>query len=160
MTVVVRATEPRDAAAATRILAASWGGPLVVSRGRVHDASRLPGLVAELGGDVVGLLTYDIAGDACEVVTIDAAVRRRGVGSALLQAVVPIARAAGCRRVWLITTNDNVDALRFYLRNGMRLVAVHLDALTRSRELKPSIPHTAGDGTPMCDEWELELSLG
>jgi GNAT superfamily N-acetyltransferase len=119
----------------------------------------LPGFVAELDGATAGLLTYDIAGDSCEVVTIDAVETRRGVGSALLRAAGKAARSAGCRRLWLITTNDNVAALRFYLRNGMRLVAVHLDALERSRELKPSIPTHADDGTPLRDEWELELSL-
>ena len=158
MTVDVRALEQRDADAAARILRSSWGGPLVVSRGRVHDASVLPGLLAELDdGTPAGLLTYDVRDEDCEVVTIDAVVRRRGVGTALLRALMDVAQSMDCRRVWLITTNDNIDALRFYLRNGLRLVAVHLDALDRSRELKPSIPFTGQNGTPLRDEWELEL---
>ena len=115
--------------------------------------------MAELDGSVVGLLTYDVTGADCEVVTIDAVVRRRGVGSSLLHAATDVARTAGCRRLWLITTNDNVDALRCYLSNGMRLAAVHVDALERSRELKPSIPLTTSGGTPIRDEWELELLL-
>jgi Acetyltransferase (GNAT) family len=68
-------------------------------------------------------------------------------------------REAGCRRVWLITTNDNLRALRFYQRRGFRLVAVHPDALARSRELKPSIPEIGLDGIPLRDELELELLL-
>jgi GNAT superfamily N-acetyltransferase len=159
VSIVVRALGPDDADAAAQVLHASWGGPLVVSPGRVHDASKLPGFIAEYDGEPAGLITYDVVGDACEVVTIDALVRRRGVGSALLRHAAEAARSARCRRLWLITTNDNVDALQFYLRNGLRLVAIHLDALTRSRELKPSIPLTASDGTPMRDEWELELAL-
>ena len=66
---------------------------------------------------------------------------------------------AGCRRVWLITTNDNLRALRFYQRRGFRLVAVHPNALARSRELKPSIPEIGLDGIPLRDELELELTL-
>ena len=69
------------------------------------------------------------------------------------------AREAGCGRVWLITTNDNLRALRFYQRRGFRLVAVHPDALERSRELKPSIPEIGLDGIPLRDELELELTL-
>jgi ribosomal protein S18 acetylase RimI-like enzyme len=157
--VVVRALEPGDADVVSGLLHASWGGPVVVSRGRTHDASALPGFIAERDGVPAGLVTYDVTGGDCEVVTIDAVDRRRGVGSALLQATAAVARAAGCRRLWLITTNDNIDALRFYLRNGLRLVAVHVDALDRSRALKPSIPLIGKDGVPLRDEWELELLL-
>jgi len=82
-----------------------------------------------------------------------------GSGTALMEAVAAAARDAGCRRVWLITTNDNLRALRFYQRRGFRLAALHRDALDRSRELKPSIPDVGLDGIPLRDELELELTL-
>ncbi|HET7170893.1 MAG TPA: GNAT family N-acetyltransferase [Gaiellales bacterium] len=132
-----------------------WGD-IVVSRGRVLDATELPGFVAEEDGQPAGLLTYRIDGNGCEVVTIDAFPQGSGAGTALLDAVAEAARAAGCRRVWLITTNDNLRALRFYQRRGFRLAALHRDALDRSRELKPSIPDVGLDGIPLRDELELE----
>ena len=135
-----------------------WG-ETVVSRGAVHDPTALPGFVAEEGGERVGLLTYRIDGADCEVVTIDAFPEGAGAGTALLDAAAAAAREAGCGRVWLITTNDNLRALRFYQRRGFRLVAVHPDALERSRELKPSIPEIGLDGIPLRDELELELTL-
>ena len=135
-----------------------WG-ETVVSRGAVHDPTALPGFVAEEGGDRVGLLTYRVDGADCEVVTIDAFPEGAGAGTALLDAAARAARDAGCGRVWLITTNDNLRALRFYQRRGFRLVAVHPDALERSRELKPSIPEIGLDGIPLRDELELELTL-
>ena len=135
-----------------------WG-ETVVSRGAVHDPTALPGFVAEEGGDRVGLLTYRVDGADCEVVTIDAFPEGAGAGTALLDAAARAARDAGCGRVWLITTNDNLRALRFYQRRGFRLVAVHPDALERSRELKPSIPEIGLDGIPLRDELELELRL-
>jgi GNAT superfamily N-acetyltransferase len=135
-----------------------WG-ETVVSRGAVHDPTALPGVVAEEGGERVGLLTYRIDGADCEVVTIDAFPEGAGAGTALLEAAAGAARDAGCRRVWLITTNDNLRALRFYQRRGLRLVAVHPNALARSRELKPSIPEIGLDGIPLRDELELELRL-
>ena len=135
-----------------------WG-ETVVSRGAVHDPTALPGFVAEEGGDRVGLLTYRVDGADCEVVTIDAFPEGAGAGTALLDAAARAARDAGCGRVWLITTNDNLRALRFYQRRGFRLVAVHPDALERSRELKPSIPEIGLDGIPLRDELELELVL-
>ena len=36
-------------------------------------------------------------------------------------------------------------------------MAVHPNALARSRELKPSIPEIGLDGIPLRDELELEL---
>ena len=135
-----------------------WG-ETVVSRGVVHDPTALPGFVAEEGGERVGLLTYRVDGADCEVVTIDAFPEGAGAGTALLDAAAAAAREAGCGRVWLITTNDNLRALRFYQRRGFRLVAVHPDALERSRELKPSIPEIGLDGIPLRDELELELTL-
>jgi ribosomal protein S18 acetylase RimI-like enzyme len=135
-----------------------WGD-VAISRGRVLDPASLPGFVALEDGNPVGLLTYRIDGGDCEVVTINAFPQGAGAGTALVEAVTGAARAAGCRRVWLITTNDNLRALRFYQRRGFRLVALHRDALDRSRELKPSIPQVGHDGIPLRDELELELSL-
>jgi ribosomal protein S18 acetylase RimI-like enzyme len=135
-----------------------WGEG-VVSRGRMLDATALPGFVAEEDGEPAGLLTYRIDGGDCEVVTINAFPKGGGAGTALMEAVAAAARDAGCRRIWLITTNDNLRALRFYQRRGFRLAALHRDALDRSRELKPSIPEVGLDGIPLRDELELELRL-
>jgi len=135
-----------------------WGRT-VVSRGVVHDPASLPALVCVKQGERAGVATYDVRGDECELVTIDAFKPGRGAGTALLGAVAAAARAAGCRRLWLITTNDNLRALRFYQRRGMALAALHRGALAESRRLKPSIPELGADGIPLRDELELELLL-
>jgi ribosomal protein S18 acetylase RimI-like enzyme len=155
----VRPPAPEERAELARRLVASWGSVHVVSRGRVIDASGLPALVCSLDGAIAGLATYEVRGDSCELVTIDAFVAGRGVGTALLDAVASEARRLGCRRLWLITTNDNLAALRFYQRQGMRIVAVHVGAIEASRRLKPSIPPAGHDGIPIRDEIELELGL-
>jgi len=154
----VRPLGEADREWATGKLRELWGEG-VVSRGRLLDATVLPGFVAEEEGEPAGLLTYRIDGGDCEVVTINAFPRGAGAGTALMEAVAAAARDAGCRRVWLITTNDNLRALRFYQRRGFRLAALHRDALDRSRELKPSIPDVGLDGIPLRDELELELTL-
>lgn len=107
----------------------------------------------------MGLLTYTVDADACEIVTIDAIVQRRGVGSRLIGAVGEVARAAGCTRLWLITTNDNVQAQSFYRANGFAVVAVHEGAVAVSRERKPSIPLVNEAGVPIQDEIEMERRL-
>ena len=132
---------------------------LVVSRGRLHRADELPALIAQENGHMVGLLTYAVEGDAFEVVTLHAAIPGRGAGTRLLKAAREHAGALGCRRLWLITTNDNEPAIGFYQRRGMRLVAVHTNALDRSRRLKPEIPHFGIGGQPIRDEIEFEYRL-
>ena len=115
-------------------------GTIAVAHGTVYEPATLPGLVAEEDGRIVGLLTYTIANDEFEVVTIDAPVRQNGVGSALMAAAIDLARQAGATRLWLITTNDNLDAVRFYQRRGLRIVASPRGRWTCRRKLKPSIP--------------------
>jgi ribosomal protein S18 acetylase RimI-like enzyme len=144
---------------ASELLVASWGDTRVVSRGNLIDAIQLPGFVAIDGPDPIGLLTYRLDGDECEVVTLNSLVEGRGVGTALIEAARAVAEAAGCRRLWLITTNDNTPGLRFYQKRGFRLVAVHRNAIEESRRLKPRISLIGLDGIPLRDEIELELLL-
>jgi len=136
-----------------------WGAPEIVTRGRIHCAPELSGFVARIAGRPAGLVTYAIERSECEVVSLDSLRSGCGVGTRLLDAVCSAARDAGCRRVWLITTNDNVHALAFYQKRGFELVAVHRGALEESRRLKPSIPLVGLDGIPLRDEIELELAL-
>lgn len=142
-----------------RLLEDHWGSVRSVSRGRVHRADRLPGFVAEVDRQRVGLVTHDIVGEQCEVVTLNSLREQMGIGTALLDAVREVASDARCRRLWLITTNDNLGALGFYQKRGWRLVAIHRDALDESRRLKPEIGHVGIDGIPLRDEIELELPL-
>jgi ribosomal protein S18 acetylase RimI-like enzyme len=154
----------RPATAADReviagVLAESWGGTTVVAHGTVYDAAVLPALLAERDGRVVGLLTHTISDEGLEVVSLDALVRYVGVGSALLATAAEVARRAGARRMWLVTTNDNLDALRFYQRRGMRIVGVGRGAVDAARALKPSIPLVGEYGIVPHDELTLELRL-
>ena len=136
-----------------------WGSNKVVSRGVVYYPQDLPGFVATDDGEKVGLVTYNITGSNCEIVTIDSIRPFSGVGTALIEAIKNIALKSGCKRLWLITTNDNMNALRFYQKRGFVLVAIHRDALDISRKLKPEISLIGNDGIPLRDEIELEMML-
>ena len=158
-TLLVREREERDLPEVERFLAERYSAS-VARLGRLEDSLVHPALVAEHNGELAGVLTYIADGDACEVLTLHATERRAGIGTALLGAVEERARAAGCTRVWLITTNDNVDALRFYQRRGFRLVALHAGAVDDSRaRLKPEIPRTGEHGIDLRDELVLEKDL-
>ncbi len=156
---VVRPLRPGDRAWAESLLRSRWGSSRVVSRGRVHELQSLPGFVAVDGGRPVGLATYRLQDDECELASLDATHPQQGAGTALLEAVRQAAVRAGCRRLWLVTTNDNVEALRFYQRRGLCLAALHRRALDLSRRLKPEIPAVGQYGIPLRDEIELEILL-
>lgn len=86
--------------------------------------------------------------------------RRRGLGTALLAAAEAELRGAGVRRAWLLTTNDNIDALAFYQRRGWRLIALHPGSVDEARRLlKPAIATVAANGIPIRDELVLAKDL-
>jgi len=156
----LRALNDDDRQRVRRFLIERWGSARVVSRGKMYHADALPGFVAMHEDRIVGLATQRIDGDACELVTLDSATGEIGIGSALIEAVKNAARQAGCTRLWLITTNDNTPAIRFYQKRGFVMAALHRDALEASRKLKPEIPLTGVDGISIRDEIEFELEIG
>jgi ribosomal protein S18 acetylase RimI-like enzyme len=163
---------------AAQFIRIRWGASAVVAHGNIYYPHTLPGFVArlseserggfregarsegkEISDDRVGLLTYRVADGDLEIVSIDSLHPERGIGTALIGAATREARDRSCRRIWLITTNDNLNALRFYQKRGFALVAIHRNALERSRALKPDIPLVGEYGIPLRDEIELEYLL-
>lgn len=136
-----------------------WGSAIIVSRGKMYDASLLPGLVAIHNSQTVGLITYHIENQQCEIVTLNSLVEGIGVGTLLINAVKEKAVQSGYTRLWLITTNDNTAALRYYQKRGFRLAALHKNAIEQSRKLKPQIPELGIDNIAIQDEIELEMML-
>ncbi len=138
----------------------TWGAEFVVTRGRKVFASDVEGFYAEdVNGLKVGLLTYEMIGDQCEVVTLDSFTKFSGIGTMLMDRVKQKAVTLGCKRLWLITTNDNLDAIRFYQRRGFTIAAIHVNSLENSRRIKPSIPLVGQFGIPLRDEVEFEMIL-
>jgi ribosomal protein S18 acetylase RimI-like enzyme len=155
----VRLIKPSDEQAVASLIVTSWGARKVVTRGHAYDAATLPGLLALIEGKIVGLLTCRVDNHECEIVTLDAFRTRQGIGSRLIEEIKRFAHSQGCTRLWLITTNDNVEAMAFYQKHGFRLVAIHRDAVTLARKLKPQIPLIATNGIPIRDEIELEVTF-
>jgi hypothetical protein len=136
------------------------GSSRVARLGELIDPAGLPGLVAEREGERLGLLTYIVHGDQFEVLSLHCRVWNVGGGGALLEAAAELAAGLGCRRLWLLTTNDNLHALGFYQRRGLRLGSLHAGAVDRDRALKPELPEINPDNRiPIRDLLELELDL-
>jgi GNAT superfamily N-acetyltransferase len=153
--------EPTDGRWAEALLNDQLSGRLQARRGELIDVLTLHPLVAEDADGPAGLLCYSVDEDGWELAAMVTARQGRGTGTALVQALLVRAREAGCGRVWVVTTNDNMGALRFYQRRGFRLRTLRPGAVDEARRLlKPSIPDVGQDGIPLRDELELELPLG
>ena len=158
---LIRELRPADEAQASELLERTVAGRLQARLGEVHDVLSLPGVVAELDGGLAGVATYAVGGVRAELaaLAVDSRHRRAGVGSALIDGVVSAVARQGAGEVWLVTTNDNLDALRLYQRRGFRLQEVRPGGVDAARALKPSIPEIGQHGIPLRDELILVRPL-
>jgi ribosomal protein S18 acetylase RimI-like enzyme len=135
------------------------GSARAVAKGVLFNVLEQRGFVAIVEKQPAALVTYHIVGKDCEIRTLHSDKEAMGLGTALVDAVKAIAREAGCTRLWLITTNDNIHAIRWYQKRGFTFAAVHVNALEESRKLKPEIPFFGNEGLPLRDEIEFEMCL-
>jgi GNAT superfamily N-acetyltransferase len=154
----IREKEPKDQSWIEHLLNERWGGEgEVVVHGETFDARTLPAMIA---GEQEGLATYQIrrakGRTFAELITLDALTARLGVGTALIEGLLSKLRAEGVNVLRVTTTNDNLDALRFYQRRGFRIIAARPGAVDESRRIKPSIPAIGEYGIPIRDEIDLE----
>ena len=136
-----------------------WGSHLSVSKGKLHNLVQLPGFICLEYSRIIGLVTYNIEEKDCEIVTLDSRKTSQGLGTQLINKVMEKARKSGCRRVWLITTNDNTRAIGFYQKRGFEWVGFYKDAMVEARKLKPEIPELGINNIPIKHEIEFEMIL-
>jgi DNA-3-methyladenine glycosylase I len=158
-TISIQALTADDQPIVKTIAETQWGDNLVVVHGTKFYLDQLPGFKAMHGVTWIGLITYDINADICEIVSLDSFIPGMGTGRKLVEQVMDTARQAGCKKIILITTNDNLNAIGFYQKIGFQMVWVEPDAVMRSREVKPSIPLTAENGLPIRDEITFQMNL-
>jgi len=152
-------TEPVDQEYIRKHWESHWGLPVVSTR-RTYGPEDVHGLVyRDEWGESQGLITWHIEGDRAEMVTVDAYQQGRHIGGRLLHAAEAELQKRGVRHIMIVTTNDNLRALGFYVRHGYRLTKIDLDGMDRVRRVKPNIPRTGHDGLPLRDMLELDKKL-
>ena len=137
-----------------------WGLP-IVTRGNIIDVLDLPGYVAIIDNELAGAILYQIRNNECEIVVLFSFKENIGLGSALLNSVTKLAKEQGCKRVWLITTNDNTHAIRYYQKRGFSLKALHINASKITQKIKGIGGETilGIDDIPILHEVEFEMLL-
>lgn len=155
----IRPVDSDDGQWVERFITKRWGAEFIAAHYEVFHCRELPGFVAFDGEKKLGLLTYKITAGECEIVSLDSLRPCEGIGTGLIEAVKAAALECGCSRLWLVTTNDNMNALRFYQKRGFVLVKINRNAIEFARNLKP-VPLIGAGGIPLRDEIELEMMLG
>ena len=161
---IFRPVQPADLPFVRAELIKHWTDTGIWSIGKRYQADELPGFVAVDEADPtnhLGLVTYIIhpGGWQGEVITLSSRSEDSGVGTALLAAAADALRAAGCKRAFLTTTNDNLRTLGFYQKRGWKLAVLHKGIVDAARAHGAEIPAMGFNGIPLRDEIELELWL-
>ena len=150
---------PDNRTAVNAFIKENWFTTAMVLRGRVIDMTKTDGYFASEDKKIIGLVTYIFYRDVCEITSLDSLVENRCLGTRLLDMAIEAAREKSCRRVVLITTNDNIRAIRFYQKRGFDMARLYRNALDVSRRLKLEIPLIGEDSIPLRHEIEFEMEL-
>ena len=136
-----------------------WFSTKMIIRGKVIDMTAVEGIFALENERIIGLITYIAYDDTLEITSLDSLCENQGFGTALLLKVIEIAKKNKCRKIVLITTNDNIKAIRFYQKRGFDMACLYRNAMDISRQLKPEIPLIGEDDIPLKHEIEFEMLL-
>jgi len=136
-----------------------WCTTTMIIRGKEIDMTKTEGFYFSKGEDIIGLITYIVYENILEVTSLDSLQENQGIGSKLLDAVIYEAKNRRLQKIVLITTNDNINAIRFYQKRGFDMVRLYHNALNISRKMKPEIPLIGENSIPLRHEIEFELSI-
>lgn len=155
----LRSSTPKDTKWLEELMTRDWGGLPLVIRGKKYYPASLDGIIAENENGIAGFLFYEVRDQDCEIIVFEIFDKFKGTGTQILNQLKEIATNKKCRRLYLMTTNDNLDALRFYQKRGFHICGIHLDSVKISRQIKPTIGMTGDHGIPVRDEIDLEFLL-
>lgn len=158
-TLKIRSASSADNAWLEELMLRDWGGLPLVIRAKKYYPSQLDGMIAENENGVLGFLFYEIIASNCEIIVFEVFDKFKGLGTLLLDELKVVAKHKQCSRIYLMTTNDNLDALRFYQKRGFCICDIHVDSVKISREIKPSIGLIGDYGIPVRDEIDLECLI-
>jgi ribosomal protein S18 acetylase RimI-like enzyme len=137
----------------------SWGSSIVVTQGKIYRSEDLEGYIAESNNKVVGIGLFDISSNRCEIVVLESMIPKKGIGTRIVESIKQQAEKMNCDVLWLITTNDNTNAIMYYEKIGFKVTATYKDAIIKARKIKPEIPLIGNNGIEIKDEIKLEIRL-
>jgi GNAT superfamily N-acetyltransferase len=134
-----------------------WGSDILVIRGIAYKANDLDGVLVYENSKIIGLGLYRIKND-CEIILLETFIQNKGIGTKILEKIKEIAKTKNCKRIWLITSNENINAIKFYQKRGFHISNIYLNAMEEARNIKPEIPKFS-NGIEIRDEIEFEINI-
>ncbi len=156
---LIRKIQHEDKAWIEKFIEEHWASTTLITRRKKYHVHLLDGFIAVQNGKPLGLITLCIENSDCQIISLNAMVENIGIGTELLKMATAFAQENKCERIWLITTNDNTPALRFYQTRGFILKKLYCNEIEYARQLKPEIPLYGIDSIPIRDEIELEYNF-
>ncbi|MGB1088425.1 MAG: GNAT family N-acetyltransferase, partial [Alphaproteobacteria bacterium] len=142
----IRETTATDRDFISAACSRAFASPYVISKGQKFHAPDLEGLITWVSDKPKAHITWVVTDGEMEITTLVTEDEGKGYAHPLMEAAKAHGTILGLRRIFLVTTNDNLHALRFYQKLGMRLCALHTGAVDEARKQKPEIPLTGQDG--------------
>lgn len=136
-----------------------WYTTTMIIRGKEVDMTKTEGFFYKEDENIIGLITYIVYGNVLEITSLDSLLENQGIGGKLVETVICEARERGVSKIVLITTNDNINAMKFYQKRGFDMAHLFRNAMDVSRKLKPEIPLIGENSIPLRHEIEFELFL-
>ena len=136
-----------------------WYTTTMIIRGKEIDMTKTEGFYFSEGENIIGLITYIVYDNILEITSLDSLQENQGIGSKLVEVVIHEAKERKYQKIVLVTTNDNINAIKFYQKRGFDMVHLFHNALDVSRKLKPEIPLIGENSIPLRHEIEFELSI-
>ena len=133
-----------------------WYTTTMVIRGKQIDMTQTEGFFLLEKENIIGLLTYIVYDGILEIISLDSLRENQGIGSALVNMAVREAAERGLQKIVLMTTNDNINAIRFYQKRGFDMARLFRNAVDAARKLKPEIPLIGENAIPLHHEIEFE----
>lgn len=133
-----------------------WYTTTMVIRGKQIDMTQTEGFFLLEKENIIGLLTYIVYDGILEITSLDSLRENQGIGSALVNMAVREAAERGLQKIVLMTTNDNINAIRFYQKRGFDMARLFRNAVDAARKLKPEIPLIGENAIPLHHEIEFE----
>jgi ribosomal protein S18 acetylase RimI-like enzyme len=142
-----------------KIVRQNWSSDKIVSKGKLYEIPNLKGILVKDNNKIIGIGFYNITDSECEIVLLETFIQNRGIGTKLIERIMEIAKQNKCKRLWLVTSNDNINALKFYQKRGFVFKNIHINGMEEARKLKPEIPIIGENNIPIRDEIEFEIII-
>ena len=136
-----------------------WYTTTMIIRGKEVDMTQTEGFYVKEQEDIIGLITYLVSDDVLEVTSLNSLRENQGIGTKLVDAVIREAKDRKLKKILVVTTNDNINAIKFYQKRGFDMARLYHNALDISRKIKPEIPLIGDHSIPLRHEIEFELLI-